>query len=41
MKPTEEEKKKILEKVEEALDQEATFLILTEGRPEAAVMMGG
>lgn len=41
MKPTEEEKKQILEKVEEALDQEIPFLILTEGSSEAAVMMGG
>jgi hypothetical protein len=41
MKPTDEDKQKILGKIEEALDQGATFLILTEGRPEAAVMMGG
>jgi hypothetical protein len=41
MKPTEEEKKKILEKVEEALDQGSPFMILTESSPEAAVMMGG
>ena len=41
MKPSEEDKKAVLEKIEEALDQGATFLILTEGRPEAAVMIGG
>ena len=41
MKPSDEDKKAVLEKVEEALDQGVTFLILTEGRPEAAVMIGG
>jgi len=41
MKPNEEEKRKILEKVEEALDQGSPFMILTETPPEAAVMMGG
>jgi hypothetical protein len=41
MKPTDEDKKQILGKIEEAFDQEAPFLILTESSPEAAVMMGG
>jgi len=41
MKPTDEDKKEILKKVEEAIDQEAPFIILTEDSDEAAVMIGG
>jgi hypothetical protein len=41
MKPTDEEKKKILEKLEEALDNGSPFMILTASSPEAAVMMAG
>ena len=41
MKTSDKDKKAVLSKIEEALDQGVTFLILTEGRPEAAVMIGG
>jgi len=44
MKPKAEEKKEVIAKIEEAIDNEKAFLILTEGSDEtgeSAVMMGG
>jgi hypothetical protein len=41
MKPTDEEKKKILQKLEEAIDGEFPFMVLTSSSPEAAVMIAG